>query len=380
VTRRLGVNLMWLVPGVVGGSEDATVRTLGGLADLAQEAGWEVVLFATPAFGMAHPDLVSTFETVVAPVDGRSRPRRVLAERRWLPGAATAARIDLLHHGGGTIVPATGPPATVTIHDLQPLDLPGNFGWVKRRYLHAVLGPTARRARSIAVPSRFTRDRVIDRLGARPDQVVVVPWPAPEVTAPGEPCPVPDVIGSDRFVLVAAITYPHKNHLVLLDAFARVARDDPDLRLVLVGGTGPAEAVVAERASRDDLTGRVVRLGRVGADLLDQLYRTATLVAVPSRYEGFGLPAVEAMAYGRPLVAARAGALPEVVAPGTPLVDPDDVAGWVEALRDLVGDPQRRAELGAVGRAAVAQRTARATAAAMIELWDEALASGPASS
>lgn len=377
MTRRLGVNLMWLVPGVVGGSEDATVRTLEGLAELASPADWEVVLFATPSFAAAHPHLAAAFETVEAPLEGHSRPRRVLAERRWLPGAATRAGIDLLHHAGGTIVPAGGPPATVTIHDVQPLDLPENFGWVKRRYLGAVLGPTVRRARLVAVPSRFTRDRVVARLGATPDDVVVVPWPAPRVDDPDAPVPVPDEVGSERFILVAAITYPHKNHLTLLEAFARVVGDDPDLRLVLVGGSGPSEEAVAARAARADLAGRVVRLGRVDADLLDRLYRTATLVAIPSRYEGFGLPAIEAMAHGRAVVAADAGALPEVVVSRTPLVDPDDVTAWAEALSRLLADPTERQALGRAGRAAVSERTPVAAAAAMINLWDRALAPGP---
>jgi alpha-1,3-rhamnosyl/mannosyltransferase len=180
-------------------------------------------------------------------------------------------------------------------------------------------------------------------------------------------------VGDHPFVLYPAVTYPHKNHAVLLDAFATAAADAPDLRLVLIGGVGSAEVAILERMARPDLAGRVVRLGRVPEDVRDRLVAAASLVAVPSRYEGFGLPALEAMAAGVPAIVADAGSLPEVVAPGMPVVDPDDVAGWASAIVALAGDHARRAELSTAGRRRAAEFTAARSAAAMLDVWRRAL-------
>jgi alpha-1,3-rhamnosyl/mannosyltransferase len=380
MAERIGVNLLWMVPGVVGGSEDATVRMLAGVADhLAGDPSREVVLFVLPSFAAAHPGLARRFECVVASVDGTSKQRRVLAESTWLPRAARRAGVDLLHHAGGVVPPGDRGRVTVTIHDLQPLDLPGNFALAKRTYLRRTLGPSVRRAARVAVPSRFTRDRVVALLGADPGRVDVVPWATPPPPPPGAAtrAQLPARLDGRTVVLYPAITYPHKNHGVLLDALAAAAGQRPDLFLVLIGGVGGSEHAVLERASRADLRDRVLRLGRVPEATRDALYAIATMVVVPSRYEGFGLPALEAMAAGVPVVVADAGALPEVVPAAVPRIHPDDVAGWAAAIVALAADPARRAELAAAGRSHAGGYTAARSAQAMLDVWDRALASRP---
>ena len=377
MTRRVGVNLLWLVPGVVGGSEHATVRYLRALD--AASAELELTLFVLPSFLVTYPDLAGRFPVVVAPVDGSSKSRRVLAESRWLPRAAGAAGTDLVHHAGGVVPPRWRGRSTLTIHDVQPLDLPGNFGLAKRAYLRGSLAPSVRRAGLVVVPGEFTRGRVIDRLGAEPDAVVVVPWSVdlPSETLDGSPLErgggsgLADVPVGVPFVLYPAITYPHKNHGVLLDAFARIP--DRNLHLVLPGGVGPAESSVRQQIDRLGLSSRVHRLGLIPAAELDELYRRAMLVAVPSRYEGFGLPALEAMAYGRPVVAAGNTALVDVVAPGTPLLDPDDVEGWAETISSLAADGAARAACGAAGKAHAATFTSERTATGMVDVWQRVL-------
>src|SRR5690606_28092703 len=110
------------------------------------------------------------------------------------------------------------------------------------------------------------------------------------------------------------------------------------------------EGRLAEQVAALGLGERVRRTGRIPADELAALYRLATVVAVPSRYEGFGLPAAEAMAHGVPLVAAAATALPEVVGDAGVLVDPDDVDGWARAILALLDDAGERARLADAGR------------------------------
>ncbi len=151
-------------------------------------------------------------------------------------------------------------------------------------------------------------------------------------------------------VLYPAITYPHKDHATLVAAFARALVDHPTAVLVLTGRADAAEAAVAEQIDRLGIAGRVRRLGRVPAADVAGLYDLATVVAVPSRYEGFGLPAAEAMAHGAPVVAADATALPEVVGDAGRLVAPGDVVAWGEALGEILGDPVLRQRLSEAGR------------------------------
>jgi hypothetical protein len=100
--RRVGVNLLWLVPGEVGGSEEYTVRLLSALADLGSD-DVEVILYVNKRFSSAHPEIVSRFTTVVAPVSGSSRVLRVIAESTWLAIRSRADRCALVHHAGGTM-------------------------------------------------------------------------------------------------------------------------------------------------------------------------------------------------------------------------------------------------------------------------------------
>ncbi|MBX3285551.1 MAG: glycosyltransferase family 4 protein [Actinobacteria bacterium] len=369
---RIGVNLLWLVPGVVGGSEEYTTRLLRALAEQAPP-DLHLTLFALASFADAHPDLVASYPTVTAHLDGRNKAERVAAEATWLAREAGRRRIEVLHHAGGVIPP--GPavgriPAVLTVHDLQPLLMPENFSAVKRRWLHTMLPRSARRARTVLTPSAPTSASVADVLHVPTDRIRTVPH---GVVSPG---PVPagrllEVRQRYRLgrlvVLYPAITYPHKDHLTLVRAFARIAAERPDATLVLTGGAGSAEAEVAAAVRASGVGDQVRRTGRIPWADLDALYELAAAVAVPSRFEGFGAPALEAMAAGSPLVAADATALPWVVDDGGLLVPVGDDAAWAEALARLLDDPAERARLAAAGRQRAASfswdRAGRALAA-----------------
>lgn len=297
---RVGINLLWLVPGDVGGSEESTLASIRGLLDRADDR-YEMRLFVLPAFVHAHPDVVAAVPTKVLPTSGRLRPARIAAESTWL--AAKARGLDLLHHAGGTAPPIRSAPYVLTLHDLQPLERTATHGLLKRAYLRASVPQSVGAARRTIVPSEFVRRAVLARFGIDPASVVVVPH---GVEVHPNPTPV-DVVRSryeldGPVVLYPAITYPHKNHAVLIEAFAEVVRRVPDALLVLPGGRGSEEDAVRTQIQRLGLTERARRTGRISAADVAGLYRLASVVAVPSRYEGFGLPAAEAMAYGAPVV------------------------------------------------------------------------------
>ncbi len=371
---RVGVNLCWLVPGVVGGSEEATLRTLDAVLDAAP-SDVEIVIFGLTALTEAHPSLTDRFETHTAPVPGRVKPLRVLVEHTWLPVMVRRHRIDVLHDAGGTSPGRMRVPRVLTVHDIQPLELPGNFHPVKVAYLRNVLPRAIAGAARVLVPSEFVRQRIVARLGVEPAHIDVAPWPPP---SPVDALPIEDVrrrLGIEgRVVLLPGITYPHKDHAVAIRAVARLAERHPDLVLVLTGGEGPAEDDVRSAIGASGLGDRVVRTGRIPAAELAALVEDATVVVVPSRYEGFGIPALEAMAAGTPVVVSDAGALPELVGDGGVVFPAGDDAQLAIELHRILDEPDHRTALADAGRSRAAEFSGRRTAVAVLAAYRSAAA------
>lgn len=373
MTARVGINLLWLVPGVVGGSEESTLASVRALRQLAP-GDMSIELLVGPELAAAHPDVVAELPSSVLPVPSGSRAVRIAAESTWL--AARTRGIDLVHHAGGTAPPLRSAPYVLTVHDLQPLERDATHGRLKRAYLAAALPRSVRGARAVVVPSEFVRRSLLDLVDADPALVNVVPhgvssWPAADGDEVRRRY---DLDG--QIVLYPAITYPHKNHAVLVEAFARILAEHPDALLVLSGAEGAMEADLAAQASRLRIDGSIRRLGRIPRPNLAALYEQAAVVAVPSRYEGFGLPAAEAMAFGAPLVAAAATALPEVVGDAGILVDPDDVEGWAAAIGGLLADGAEQQRLSEAGRRRASRFTWAGNAERLLDVYRKGLLLG----
>lgn len=367
MTLTVGVNLLWLVPDGVGGSEESTVASLRALADQADD-DLSIRLYALRPFARAHPDLVDAFPTDLLPQSGESRLSRIVAEASWL--AAHTRGCDLVHHAGGTAPPVRGAPYVLTVHDLQPLEAAATHGPLKRGYLSVAIPRSVQRARHVVVPSEFVRRTVVSRFRCSPEKVTAVPHGVEVLAEPTEPAELVSRLRLDGpVVLWPAITYPHKNHRVLVAAFAEVLHRHPDAVLVLPGNAGSEEERVQDQIRALGITSRVRRTGRLPAADIAGLYRLASVVAVPSRYEGFGLPAAEAMAYGVPVVASDVTALPEVVGDAGVLVGPDDVAGWTEALNLLLDSRELRARLGETGRSEAQRYTWAANARTLTGIY-----------
>ena len=348
--KKVGINLLWMVPGVVGGSETYLARLLSGLAE--RPTRFDYTLFALPQFKEAHPELAQTFKTAYAPVRGRMKSFRVAGESTWLLTQCKFRNIDLVHHAGGIIPLVRTYRPVLTVHDLQYLDYPEYFKKAKLTYLKKMVPRSAEAARLILTPSQFTRRQVIERLNIDPSIVTVVPHgiaprerhrPAHEVRKRY------DVGG--RFFLYPAITYPHKNHLVLVRAFAKLIEAHPDVTLVLTGAKGSLEVRVGKEVQELGIEKNVKRLGYVPAEDLDALYHEAVALAFPSRFEGFGAPVLEAMSRGCPVIAADATALPEVVGDAGLLVSPDNSDEWCQSMHDLLEDKELRGRLAEAGLA-----------------------------
>jgi glycosyltransferase involved in cell wall biosynthesis len=363
----VAINLLWLVPGDVGGSESSTLSSLRGLVELAPP-DLDLRLLVLEPFVAAHPDVAAALPTEVLPLSGRSRVARVVGEATWL--ARRTRGVDLVHHAGGTAPRRARVPYVLTLHDLQPLERDATHSAAKRAYLAHVVPPSLRGARRIVVPSAFVRTSVVARRDVDPERVVVVPHGVARHPAPTPAAPLAERHRLDGpVVLYPAITYPHKDHATLIRAFARVAAHHTDALLVLTGRPDRSEAEVLALVDQLGLADRVRRLDRLPDEDIAGLYELASVVAVPSTYEGFGLPAVEAMAYGTPVVAADATALSEVVGDAGILVAPGAVEAWAAALDRLLGDAGERARLAAAGRARAERYSPRANAEALAEVY-----------
>ena len=361
---RVGVNLLWLLPGRVGGSEQATMRQLSALAELPEATNYH--LFCTPEVARAHPAIVRAFAVTELAVDADSRLRRIVAESSTLERAASRAGVQLMHHPGGTLPMRSRFPAVVTIHDIQPLDLPQYSSALKHRYLAISLPRTVRRARGIAVPSAFVARRVIVRLGADPRRVAVIPWGPPRAAElSSEQASSPSQRDGNDYLLNPAVTWPHKGHLALLEVMAALPED---IDLVLTGAEGPAHAAVLDAVTRLGLGDRVRHLGRLSQIELDGLYRGALAVVVPSEYEGFGMPVIEAEAAGAPVIASDHPGLDEACGDAALRVATADVAGWVAAVQSVRSDTQRRERLVAAGRRVAATFNWTDSARALVAL------------
>ena len=362
----VAVNLLWLAPGRVGGSEQYLVRQLAGLPPA---SGIVPRLMCQRPFVPAHSDLTDRYETNVLPLDRDWRGVRVGAEHTWL--AARVRTADVVHHGGGTVPIAARRPILLTIHDLQYLAHPDYFSTTRRAYLRWMVPRSVRRAAVVAVPSAFVRGTVIEAFGVADERVVVVPHGVPDAT-PIEGSAIEAVrerfgLGARPYLVYPSVTHPHKGHAALVEMMATL---DGDLALVLTGGVGAAEADLMSAIRGRGLTGRVIRTGRVADAERDALIAGAAALVFPSEYEGFGAPLVEAMALDTPIVASAQPAVREVVGDAALSVDEGgDGEAWAAAVARAL---DMRAELVAAGRLRRRQFTLDVSGAALAAAYRQA--------
>jgi len=286
--------------------------------------------------------------------------------------AARRARADLLHLPAG-LGPVRGRlPTVVTIHDLSVLHAPRDFRPWFRNYARVVIPRLARRAARVITVSETTRRDVIEHLGLPEEKVVAVPNGValshpPSVTRDGQPTSGPYQLPR-RYVLSVGTLQPRKNLLRLFEAIRMLAARPAtrDVVLVHAGGYGWLADDIVRAAQAPALRDRVRLLGYVPQEHLACLYLQARLLAYPSLFEGFGLPVLEAMASGCPVVTSNRSSLPEVAGDAAVLVDPESVEAIAEGIGRVWEDDALAAELRVRGLARAPrfswERTARLTA------------------
>ena len=306
----------------------------------------------------------------LGPWPANFRIRSVPLSDRWLhllwqrlrlpvPVQVITGSLDLFHSPDFVLPPVGRTPAVLTVHDLSFMRVPQFFVPGFRDYLERAVGRAARRARHILADSESTRRDLVELLAVEPERVTVL---YPGVESRFRPVQDEQSLARvraryrlpDRFVLGLSTLQPRKNFEGLIEAYSRLLAgrgSEPgiaDLKLVIVGGKGWMYEDALALVERRGLSERVRFTGFAEDWDLPAIYSLASVFAFPTWYEGFGLPALEAMACGTPVVAADNSSLPEVVGEAGLLVDAADADGLAEALARLVlGQGLRERLIGA---------------------------------
>jgi len=281
-------------------------------------------------------------------------------EQLSVPLALARARIDLFHAPHYVVSPLTRCPFIVTIHDCIhlrfPQYLPNRAAYFYARF---VMTQSARRARRILTVSRASKEDILHYLRVPADKVEVVYNALDErLAAPPTEADLGRVreryLLTSPFILYTGNIKPHKNIDRLIEAYSILRRRGvEDVKLVIIGEEISKYANLRRLVHRFQLHQHVRFFGFVNDETLAAMYRLASIFVFPSLYEGFGLPPLEAMAAGAPVITSNTSSLPEVVGDAALLIDPMDAGALADAMARVLREPALRADLIARGRARV---------------------------
>jgi glycosyltransferase involved in cell wall biosynthesis len=295
-----------------------------------------------------------------APIGERWLYRLWYRARLPLPVQWVTGGLDLFHSPDFVLPPVSGNiPTLLTVHDLSFVHYANTFDKRLVDYLNRVVPWSVKRATHILADSQATQDDLVALWNVNPDKISVL---YSGVADRFRPITYSDQLsamrqrydlGDSPYLLCVGTVQPRKNYQMLIRAYATIARDWPH-NLVIAGGKGWLFDEILAEVERNNLSDRVRFIGFVDEADLPALYSDATLFLFPSLYEGFGLPLLEAMACGVPVVSSDASCLPEVVGDAGVLLSPHDAAAWSAAIHRLLLDTPRRVKL--IGAGAIQAR------------------------
>ena len=329
-----------------------------------------------PAAALAHEMPAAKIADVKLPVRGL-----VWAWNRleWPPVEWLAGAHDVVHSQSPLLIPSTRAAQVVTVHDLDFLRNPEQMSAEIRRDYPALARAHAARADAVIVSSQYAAGEVRRELQLQPSRVHVCPPGRPQWSdavwhrrhsrlRQGNGAPA-----DGTHILFMGTLSLRKNVGTLLEAYARLRARVPEAPpLVLAGHRTPASARWEARCEQPPLKGHVTITGYVDSEQRMNLYRDAVMLVLPSYEEGFGLPVLEAMACGVPVIVSSRGSLPEVAGPAASPIDPDDADGFAAAMQTLL-DAGARAAAAERGRAQASRYSWEACAAAALAAYTSAM-------
>jgi glycosyltransferase involved in cell wall biosynthesis len=340
-----------------------------------RDGGVEVVLFPLSGRGGASLPRVTPRHPRIRALAARIPASVMLPIWRhisWPPAELFAGPMDVFHGTNYVLPPLRSAAGVVTIHDLSFVRMPETCSEPVRRYADIV--PSAvRRATRIVVPSEFVADELAEWIPEVADRIRVVSWGVRKVfLSPTHGDPGHPRLIEPPYAMYLGNLEPRKNLEALQQAFAEIRADRPEIRLLLVGRPAWGWERIAGRFARQLASGEVVQAGYLPDHQVADLIRSSRVFVYPSRYEGFGLPPLEAMACGAPVIATNAGALPETLGGHARLVRPNSVPDLAKALAEAF---DRDPEPGAVesARRWARQFTWERTASQTLDVYREAV-------
>lgn len=357
---RVGLNLLYFIP-EQGGVETFGRELVRALCETAVD-GEELVLF-TSLDGQEFKEYqCSQVKVVVCPFHARHRGVRYIWEQLVLPWQAVAHGVDLLHSLAYVGPVLSFVPTILTIHDANTRAV--KMKALRRLVLWNVSLWAAHRARLVTTVSRFSRGEVLKWYGLPESRLKVV------ISGPGT-SPEPESVPVDHRGLIRALgiqepyiaviggTYPHKNIRRAVESFQRIANQIPH-RLVIIGKIPSEVRTVVDRLT----TQRIIVTGYLPSRVMRTVISQSDLFVMPSLYEGFGFPVLEAQAQGVPVACSNAGSLPEVVRDSAALFDPESIQDIAGTMARCLTDRERNLELGSRARGNAASYSWKTAAAA----------------
>jgi len=356
----------------------AGVYTIAVAQGLARSAGVELHLLARRG-DTRWPALAPGAEVHGDAPPGR--PARLVWEQTRAAGIVAELRPDVWHGPHYTLPLRAACPKVTTVHDLTFFDHPEWHERSKVLYFRRMIRASVARADTVICVSEFTARR-LHVLCPRHAPVVVIPHGVDHDRFRPESDPAADLAALAEhgirppYVAFSGTLEPRKDIPTLVDAFARIAGTHPDLRLVIAGGDGWGTKDVRDAVARSGVATRVLRPGYLGADVIAALFRRAEVVAYPSLEEGFGLPALETMASGTPLVSTNGSAVAEFAGDAAVLVAPGDAPALAAALASVLDDPALAARLRVAGPSIAAAFTWERSVHAHVRAYEAAARAG----
>lgn len=381
---RIGISGLGLSPGHVGGVEAYIRNLVSNLAVTGADNDYLVYVDenSRTAFG---PDLPPNVRRVVIdPPAPAAATIRVLRYVGWLPSPLARtleeSGVDVIHFPDSVVNPlGLALPCVLTSHDIQHEYFPHHFPLKARVLRKLTYSLSARKARRIITDSEFTRKTLVEKLRLPADKITAIHW---GVDAAFRPDVDPAAVQQLRrkyglpsvFAFYPANSWLHKNHVRLVEALHLLRKKyRSDCKLVLCGQPREGHNALLAAIEAHQLQADVLHLGYVPAEDLPALYHAAALLVYPSLYEGYGIPLVEAMSCGCPIVCADVASPPELVGEAALLAGPRDVEGLAAAMWRVLSDPGLRADLAAKGLARAAHFSWERAARQTIEVYRQAV-------